>query len=186
MTLVPHDWGGPIALPWAARRCEAVRGLLLLNTFVPRLPGPMGQRGSLRLLRSRLTGPMLVTRRNVPTEHFLFKAGTAHPERWTETTKRAYRAPHADPRSRTPMLVFARDPVHRGSPGGPVDELGDRATQDPAGGQAGDDRLGMKDVLFGAEVLARWEEVFPHARGGRLPDAGHFVPEDAPQQVLSI
>ncbi len=45
---------------------------------------------------------------------------------------------------------------------------------------------GMKDVLFGAEVLARWEEVFPHARGGRLPDAGHFVPEDAPQQVLSI
>jgi len=43
---------------------------------------------------------------------------------------------------------------------------------------------GMKDVLFGEEVLGQWQEAFPHAVVHRLPDCGHFVPEDAPEELL--
>lgn len=186
VTLVPHDWGGPIALPWAARRSEALRGLFLLNTFAPRLPGPMGRRGSLRMLRSRLFGAMLVKRRNVPTEQFLFKTGTAHPDHWTESTKRAYRAPHPDPRSRTPMLVLPREVPFTDAH--PVAKSMNSTTA-LLKIQLADKPVaivwGMKDVLFGEEVLAQWQQIFPHARVHRLSDAGHFVPEDAPHQVLS-
>lgn len=108
VTLLVHDWGGPIGLPWAAQQPDAIRGLLLLNTFAPTLPGPIGARASLRLLRSRLLGPLLVKGRNVPTERFLFNVGTARPEAFDDTSKAAYRAPHPDRRSRTPMLVFPR------------------------------------------------------------------------------
>jgi hypothetical protein len=69
----------------------------------------MGQRPSIRMLRSRLLGPAVVKGRNLPFERFLFKAGTAHPEAFDETVKAAYRAHHSDRRSRTPMLVFPRE-----------------------------------------------------------------------------
>ncbi|MDQ3722388.1 MAG: hypothetical protein M3376_04835 [Actinomycetota bacterium] len=36
-------WGGPIGLPWAARRPDAIRGLFLLNTFAPTLPVLFGE-----------------------------------------------------------------------------------------------------------------------------------------------
>jgi len=185
VTLVVHDWGGPIGLPWAAHRPEAIRALFLLNTFAPQLPGPMGQRGSLRMLRSRLIGPLLVKGRNVPTEEFLFKAGTMHPEAFDETVKQAYRAPHPDRRSRTPMLVFPREipfkPEHR------VAKLVNTATA-TLESQLADKPVaicwGMQDVLFGEEALARWQRLLPHAEVHRIADAGHFVPEDAPREIL--
>ena len=185
VTLLVHDWGGPIGLPWAAGNPDAIRGLFLLNTFAPKLPGPMGERRSLRMLRSRLFGPLLVKRRNVPTEEFLFKAGTAHPGSFDETTKEAYRAPHPDGRSRTPMLVFPREVPF--GPEHPVARSMNSATE-ALGAQMVDRPVaiawGMKDVLFGKEVLEQWQQVFPHAAVRRLSDSGHFVPEDAPQQLL--
>ncbi len=185
VTLVVHDWGAPIGLPWAAQRPEAIRGLFVLNTFAPHLPGPMGQRSSLRLLRSRLLGQMLVKGRNLPTEQFLFKAGTAHPEAFDETVKQAYRAPHPDRRSRTPMLVFPREiPMTADHP---VAKLVNSTTA-KLKSQLADKPVGicwgMKDVLFGEQVLDQWQQLFPHAQVHRIPDAGHFLPEDAPQQVL--
>lgn len=186
VTLLVHDWGGPIGLPWAACRPAAVRGLFLLNTFAPRLPGPMGERASIRLLRSRLLGPTLVKGRNVPTEQFLFKAGTAHPEAFDEITKQAYRAPHPDRPSRTPMLVFPREipfeadhPVAR-SMNSTSETLKVQLASKPVAIS-----WGTADVLFGEDVLEEWQQVFPHAQVQRIPDCGHFVPEDAPQQLLS-
>ena len=34
VTLVAHEWGGPLAMSWATRNPDRVRGLVLLNTFV--------------------------------------------------------------------------------------------------------------------------------------------------------
>lgn len=185
VTLVVHDWGGPIGLPWAAGHPDIIGGLFLLNTFAPKLPGPIGSRASLRVLRSPLLGRWLVNGRNVPTEQFLFKAGTAREASFDETSKEAYRAPHPDRRSRTPMLVFPREiPFKTGHPVA----RSMNATSEALKAQMADKPIaicwGMNDVLFGEAVLSQWQQLFPHADVHRLADCGHFVPEDAPQQVL--
>ncbi len=43
---------------------------------------------------------------------------------------------------------------------------------------------GMKDPAFGrGGVLERWEATFPQARVIRLETAGHYIQEDAPDQI---
>ncbi len=44
----------------------------------------------------------------------------------------------------------------------------------------------MKDPAFGREqVIARWLRDFPGARVTRLPDANHYIQEDAPDAVAA-
>jgi haloalkane dehalogenase len=183
--LVVHDWGGPIGLPWAVANPDRVARLMILNTFAPRLPGPMGRGLSLRLLRLRGTGELIAKVRGGLTEDFLLGSGTRRRERLDADAKRAYRAPYPDAASRTGVLAFPRQvPL---SPDTPVAEL-------VSDTDAGLRRLfrkrpvricwGMRDVLFGPEVLDMWRETLPGAGVVRLDDAGHFVQEDAHERVI--
>lgn len=43
---------------------------------------------------------------------------------------------------------------------------------------------GEQDWCFTTEFLAEWEERFPDAQVMRIPDAGHYVFEDAHEQML--
>ena len=138
-TLVVHDWSGPIGLRWAVRHPERVARLLILNTFAPRLPGPMGGCSATPAVRAPGLGSLLARRRDVLTEQFLFKAGLEN----EEGLVRAFQ-------SKSVRVVW-----------------------------------GMKDVLFGAEVLSLWQELLPDARATRLDEAGHFVQEDAPEEVTA-
>jgi cis-3-alkyl-4-acyloxetan-2-one decarboxylase len=183
--LVVHDWAGPIALPWAADAAGSLAGLVLLNTFAPRLPGPIGSRDSLRALRAPLLGPFLVKQRNVPVEQFLFGAGTVRAS-WDDREQGAYRAPHPTPASRVPILAFPRQlPFDENHPvavrsRSTAEQLEERFSVKPV-------RIlwGMKDVLFGSEVLAQWEALLPRAEVTRLEDAGHFLQEDEPEPVAN-
>jgi haloalkane dehalogenase len=183
--LVVHDWGGPIGLPWAVANADRVSRLMILNTFAPTLPGPMGKGLTLRLLRLRGSGELIAKLRGGLTEDFLLGAGTRRRERLGDDVKSAYRAPYPDAASRTGVLAFPRQvPL---APDTPVAEL-TRVTD------AGLRRLfrdrpahicwGMRDVLFGPEVLELWRETLPNARVLRLEDAGHFVQEDAHERVV--
>ena len=183
--LVVHDWGGPIGLPWAAANPERVSRLMILNTFAPTLPGPMGKGGSLRLVRTRGLGELGAKVRDGLTEDFLLGSGTRHHDRLDSQAKDAYRAPHPDRASRTALLAFPRQvPL---SAGGPVAELTRRT--DEALRRHFRDRpvhisWGMRDVLFGEAVLDLWRESLPNAGVTRLDDAGHFVQEDAHELVI--
>jgi haloalkane dehalogenase len=44
---------------------------------------------------------------------------------------------------------------------------------------------GMKDIAFRRKELARWEEALSGARMVRLPSVGHFVQEEAPDQLAA-
>ena len=43
----------------------------------------------------------------------------------------------------------------------------------------------MKDTAFLPYQLARWEQHLPHAEVVRLPLAGHWPHEEAPDEVLA-
>ena len=45
---------------------------------------------------------------------------------------------------------------------------------------------GMRDWCFPPQFLERFVGIFPHADVHRLSDAGHYLLEDEPEQVVSI
>jgi haloalkane dehalogenase len=183
--LVVHDWGGPIGLPWAAGNPDRISRLMILNTFAPTLPGPMGKPLSLRMFRTPGLGELIARKRDSITEDFLLRVGTRHRDRLDAEAKRAYRAPHPDSISRAGILAFPRQvPLE---PGGPVAEL--TKTTDQAIRSQFRDRpthicWGMRDVLFKQDVLDLWRDALPDAGVTRLDDAGHFVQEDAQERVI--
>jgi pimeloyl-ACP methyl ester carboxylesterase len=165
VTLVVQDWGGPIALRWAAERPERVRRLVLLNTFSEIAPTGRGP------FRWPLTRDLLVKLMHFYVRGFLFRGGLRYPERLGENERAAYLAPHPTPSSRSGILAYTRlaaDPLRlealRGKPVLFVWGLRDRALHDVA--------------------LRRWQERLPGGEALELEDSASFVPEDAPEESL--
>jgi haloalkane dehalogenase len=185
-TIVPQDWGGPIGLWWATRHPERVRGLFILNTFAHRPREKVPLPVPLRLFRTPLVGEVMVKGLDLFKRVFLFRAGVVHRERLTPEIKEAYRAPHPTWSSRTPILVFPRQ-IPAG-PEGPVSDLVAEIEQ----GLERDFRSkpvaiawAMKDIAFTPDILERaWLGTFPDAKVLRLEDAGHYLQEDAHEQIV--
>jgi haloalkane dehalogenase len=106
-TVVPHDWGGPIGLSWAARHPERIRSLAILDTVAH----PLQERVKLplHLFRTPGIGELMVKGLHAFVRMFLFKAGVVHRERFTPEVRAAYLAPHPTWASRTSILVFPRE-----------------------------------------------------------------------------
>jgi haloalkane dehalogenase len=184
-TVVPQDWGGPIALSWAVAHPDRAEQLFILNTFAHRPPWKVPIPLVLRLFRAPGTGELMVQGLNMFVRGFLFRAGVTHPERLTAEVRRAYLAPHPSWGSRAAMLAFPRQ-IPSG-PDDPVSELADRL-------EAGlrcffADRpvaiaWGMKDPAFTPRWLELWLQTFPQTKVLRLADAGHYLQEDAHERII--
>jgi pimeloyl-ACP methyl ester carboxylesterase len=184
-TLVPHDWGMH-SLYWAIRHPERLRGLFILNTIAHRRREEIRLPLAIKLFRSRGTGPLLVKRLDVVRRFFLFRFGIVHRDRLTPEIKRAYLAPNPTAASRTGVLIFLREiPIDPGDPvshfWGELEDGLERHFRDKPVGIA----WGMKDAAFTPAVLDElWLGTFPHAAVTRVPDAGHFIQEDAYERVV--
>jgi haloalkane dehalogenase len=187
-TVVPQDWGGPIGLRWATRHPERVGRLFVLNTYAHRPPGKVALPLPLRLFRTPGVGEAMVKGLDLFKRVFLFRAGVVHRERFTPEVKRAYRAPHPTWSSRTPILVFPRE-----IPAGPEGPVADLSAEIEAGlEQHFRDKpvkivWAMKDRAFTPQALdGLWLRTFPDADVTRLDDAGHYLQEDAPDEIVRL
>ncbi len=184
-TVVPQDWGGPIGLAWAGRHPNRVARLFILNTFAHRLVEAYRPPLALRLFRTPGVGELLVKGLHVFVRRFLFGQGTRRHERLTKTVRRAYLAPHRTWSSRTAVLVFPREiPV---TPDGPLAPFLERV-------EAGLEQLrdrpvmlawAMEDPVFTPDFIdTYWKRTFPDAEVLRLPGAGHYLQEDAHEEIV--
>ena len=107
ITLILHDWGGPVGLGFAMRHPERIKRLVLMNTwaFAPWPGGPFPR--LLEIIRSE-RGEAFVLRKNGYLEPALIGT-TYHSEKLTNTVLEAYRAPFPTPESRLAMLCWSRD-----------------------------------------------------------------------------
>jgi cis-3-alkyl-4-acyloxetan-2-one decarboxylase len=179
--LVVHDWGGAIGFGFAARHPGMIGRIVVLNTaaFASR-------RIPLRIALCKVPklGPLLVRGFN----------GFAWPATWmamhrralTEEERRAYLLPYRSWAARVAVSAFVRDiplnPDHRSWPTLAAAEAGlaqfrDRPMLIVWGG---------RDFCFNDSFLARWRELFPSAKCVRLADAGHYVLEDAHEEVVPL
>ncbi|MEM9586462.1 MAG: alpha/beta fold hydrolase [Planctomycetota bacterium] len=179
VNLLAHDWGGAIGLAAMVRCQERVSRIALLNTGAfppPYLPlriaacrwpvvGPLGVRG-LNLF-ARAAVPMAMSRNRLTAEA---AAGLL--------------APYDSWRNRVAINAFVRDiPMNRAHP--------THAALESLESQLSALRSrpivlvwGMKDWCFRPECLQRFESHWPEATAVRIPDAGHYVLLDAPEETL--
>ncbi|MDT8287274.1 MAG: alpha/beta fold hydrolase [Elusimicrobiales bacterium] len=183
ITLVVHDWGGMIGFAWAARNPERVEKLVVLNTAAFFLPSSKSFPAALALVRTPL-GALLVRGFNA------FARGAAwvgcKRRRMSAGLRAAYAAPYGSWADRIATLRFVED-----IPLGP----GDKAyavvstTQDKLPLLADKPMLvcwGPKDFVFDRHFLAEWRRRFPAAEVREFPDCGHYILEDAKEEVIPL
>jgi pimeloyl-ACP methyl ester carboxylesterase len=182
VTLVVHDWGGPIGFGAACARHERFSRLVLFNTSVFLEHVPL----SIRMARWPGVGEAVVQGLNGFVRAGLLRA-FAHPSRVPADVKRGFLAPYPTPADRVGHLGFIRDiPVEPDHPTRPVVE---RLTRDvPAllGDRPALILWGDRDFVFTPRFLERWRQILPHAEVHRFPDAAHWVVEDAHDRIVPL
>lgn len=188
VTIVPQDWGGPIGLWWAVRHPERVRRYFILNTFTHPPLEPVKLPVPLKVFRAPVTGEITIKGLDLFKRVLLFRLGVVHRERMTPEVKRAYRAPHPNWSSRTAILAFPRQ-IPKG-PQGPVADLC-REIEQGLVEHVRDDQIrivwAQRGVGFGEHPLVYgWLRTHPNADVRRLDDVGHYLQDDAPEQVVPL
>jgi len=183
ITLVLHDWGGPVGLGFATRHQERVKRLVLMNTwaFAPWPGGPFPR--LLEMIRSA-RGEKFVLEKNGYLEPALLGT-TFHIENLTQEVMDAYRAPFPTPPSRLALLCWSRDiPVSEADPSYAEMKRIERGLPQFLNTPT---LLvwGMRDPVLSEPVLRTWQSIYPHAITYEIEDASHFLQEDAPARIVS-
>jgi haloalkane dehalogenase len=176
ITMMVQDWGGPIGFDVATRHADRFARFVIGNTWA----WPKSDPGT-QLFSRLLGGPIgrrLILNRNIFVERLL--PGGTRNRRLPEPVMAAYRGPFPDPRSRLPTYVFPREIL------GSRPWLAEIERALPALG----DRPALivwptKDVAFRGPELRRWEQLFPNHRTVTLEGAGHYIQEDAPDEIVA-
>jgi haloalkane dehalogenase len=175
MTLVVHDWGGPIGLRVAVEQPERIARLVILNTGIGGGRPPSETWLRFRAVVRELGGALDIGR--------LVESGTA--QGLDDDVRAAYDAAFPTPESKAGALAFPElvptEPDHPNT--APMNRVRDalRAWPKPA--------LvvwGAEDAVLPVQYADGFVELIPGARGPVLIEgAGHFLQEDRPDEVAA-
>lgn len=178
--LVLHDWGGAIGMGVARSLRGRVASITLFNTAAfpfPSIP--------LRIAACRLPGlgTLLVRGANAFVEAATVTT-TVHP--LPEAVKEGYRFPYGSWKERVAIEAFVRDIPMRSShrSWGTLQTVADSLAD--WRGHPVQLIWGMRDWCFHGGILSEWEARWPGVPVHRLPEAGHYLVEDAGEDVLSF
>jgi haloalkane dehalogenase len=184
ITLVVHDWGGMIGMAWAVRNPERIARLVILNTAAFRLPASKRFPLALNLCRNTQIGAFLVQGFNA------FARGAAwvgcKRKRMSKPLRQLYCSPYDSWQNRVATLRFIQDI--------PLKE-GDRGYELISEVEAGLEQFrqlpmlicwGEQDFVFDLHFLQGWRDRFPDASVHSFADCGHYILEDAKEDVLPL
>lgn len=184
ITLVLHDWGGMIGMTWASRCPERIKRLVILNTSAFHLPAEKKLPLSLRLSRIPLLNAWLNQGLNAFCRGAVRYGVTRRP--MLSDAAAGYLAPYDSWENRLAVRRFVEDiPLQPSDPGySTVTAVADgliRFRHLPI--------LicwGMRDFVFDEHFLNGWTSRFPAAELHRFADAGHYVLEDAAEEIVTL
>jgi haloalkane dehalogenase len=178
--LVVHDWGGPIGLAAALEMPQRIAQLIVLNTGC--FPPPYVP-WRILACRTPLLGAVLIRGLNAFCRAAARQA-TARAGGLDREARAGLLRPYDTWGNRVAIHGFVRDiPLSRKSP--TWRRLADIERRLPEL----DSRpsllvWGMKDWCFRPECLRRIQQLLPSNVTVEIPQAGHYVLEDAPEQVI--
>jgi len=184
ITLVVHDWGGMIGMAYAARHPERIARLVILNTGGFPLPTSKPFPWPLWICRNTALGAGLVRGGNAFARIAARVGCQRHP--MPRDLRDAYVAPYNSWTNRIATLRFVQDiPLRSGDPGyelvvSTADRL--RLLSDLPMLIA----WGLKDFVFDCHFLDEWTQRFPNAEVRRFEDCGHYILEDAGDEIIPL
>jgi pimeloyl-ACP methyl ester carboxylesterase len=181
ITLVVHDWGGPIGLSAAVQLQERIGRLVILNTGAFPPPSiPL----RIRCCRIPLLGNFMVRRLNLFARMALKMA--THRKLLSKPARDGLLSPYDSHASRIAIARFIEQIPS--SPGHPNWQLLCSLEKQLEGLSNIPTRIiwGMKDWCFTPHCLDLLMEIFPHADVTRLEDVGHYVMEEDPDRVIQL
>ncbi len=176
--LVVHDWGGAIGMGVATRAADMTGRIVVLNTAAfpdENIPGRIS------VCRWPVIGSLLVRGFNGFAGPAVSMAVT---KPLTPAVRAGFLAPYRSWASRVAVHQFVRDiPME---PEHPTLPLLQQIGVDLAWLRAKPILIGWggKDFCFTDHFFERWKQFFPHAETAHYPDAGHYVLEDAREQLI--
>jgi acyl-CoA synthetase (AMP-forming)/AMP-acid ligase II/pimeloyl-ACP methyl ester carboxylesterase len=183
-TLIGHDWGGIIGTCYAALHPERIAGMVMLNTAG--FMWPVDKKLPLALLAARIpyASALFIRGLNVFAKGAV-KIGMKR-NRMPKNVARGYLYPYNSWETRRAVHRFVQDiPVKPHDKGYSI-------------GLHMESRLkllkdvplllgwGMKDFVFCPKILNEWIRHFPNAQVHRMDDAGHYVLEDAAEEIIPV
>lgn len=178
LTLVVHDFGGPIGLPVLLEEPQRVRSLVVVNSWAWAHASDPRVRRLSALVASPL-GRFLYVWLNA-SPRWIVPASLVQRSGFDRNVHRHYIAPFATRADRTAPWVLGRALAAS-------DSYYDSLWQRRAALQRVPTALvwGMNDPAFGPAYLARWREALPQARVHALDRVGHFPQEEAPEVFVT-
>ncbi len=184
ITLVGQNWGGPIMFGFAVNYPERVKRLVIMNTSVGVFPEGSSTWVSNMEEQGTYDGFFENLRETLPI--LLTRGGVGKDTEVTDTMIWAYTAPFPNKESTIGAKAFPRDiPVGRNHPSAGImysilDKL-DLLRDKP--------KViiwGLQDPVFPRSVLDRWLGIYPGTEVHELPEASHFLQEDASEKIVKI
>ena len=175
ITLVVQDWGGPIGLSFAVSYPEAVKRIVLINSWM----WPLDAGGGLMNVKNAFLG-FRIKRFNTMAKKRMKKA-VVDKARFTGAVHRHFTAPLAEPKDREGCRVLAGLETAKNPMIEWLWSSRDRLRSKPA--------LilwGMKDKKLKLKDLERWISVFGRSRTVKFASAGRYVQEDLGAELCPI
>lgn len=175
LTLVVHDWGGPIGLRYAVEHPDRVARLVICNTGIGGGRAPSETWLRFREVVRRLGGELDIGR--------LIEAGTS--QGLSDEVRETYDAFFPTPESKAGALAFPElVPAEPGHPNAePMNRVREalRSWHKPALVVWGAD-----DRVLPLSVAENFVQLLPNARGPiAIEGASHFLQEDRPQELAA-
>jgi haloalkane dehalogenase len=190
IVLVGYDWGGSLAMDWAARHPERVRGLVVFETFLRPLAWnewtPQGAE-LFRALRTHGVGEKMVLEQNQFLDRSI-QNGIKRP--LSDEERAAYYAPFPDAASRRPLLQWPREIPIEGEPADVYaavvryDDWLRSSTSVPKLLLTFAPAEGKQPSPTSSPAMVEWAKAnIANLEVVALGPAGHHAPEDAPAAI---
>ena len=184
ITLVVHDWGGMIGMTYADRYPDKIKRLVILNTAAFHLPAEKSIPWQLVLSRIPFINALLNQGMNVFCRGAVKYCVTRRA--MTDEVARGYLAPYNSWHNRLAVRKFVEAiPLKPGDNGyDTIDKVDSNLQQFSAVPML--ICWGLKDFVFDKSFLKEWETRFAAAEVHRFEDAGHYILEDAKEDVIPL
>jgi haloalkane dehalogenase len=180
ITLLAHDWGGSIGMGAAGRLPDRFSRFVLMNTAAFRSKAIPKR---IAICKIPIFGDIAIRGFNGFAKPAITMAVEKH-DRMTPAVKAGYLAPYNNWKNRIATLRFVQDiPLSKKHPSyvalTEVEQGLEQFQSSPM-----QFIWGEKDWCFTTKFLDEFERRFPQAETLRIPDAGHYVFEDAHEMML--